>query len=423
MEKLIKRKLWNAGLVRLTPHLVERYNACLISMGLPPTQQSEIDVDGAGVSPQITKEIGDPHYLCNGIANPLAIIVSPDQYDKPVFAPIFSWMRPLLRVVFDKNQKSIRDITGTHPIGIDLEDGMTAFRGVEDLLLLTEITAVPHIEELASAAAEQSTLIAKFNDGPAADPNCLREEVCDALVLQRKQHGDLRKRKIDMRPITFDSFDDFHTIAFGGAAVLRHVDGDDLLIVEDEEVFKKIDKRKIGSAKIFYLGDPEFALFNRLRENKWVVVPVKKYRTEPKFLEYKKELLLADALCDSDASLNWRELTNSARKSLMMKHEDKVPAIYFELERYAAGLKAGRTLNLTAELEHFLAEPSDKMPPETQNVLRILLTRREPRNLLALYRADKNAFLSRYEQWSDKKREWAADYLAERYEHQHKLDQ
>ena len=79
-------------------------------------------------------------------------------------------------------------------------------------------------------------------------------------------------------------------------------------------------------------------------------------------------------------------------------------------------------LNFSPELEHFLAEPTDKMPPETTQVLWTLLTRREPRNLLALYAVDKNAFLARYEMWSDKKREWAADYLVERYEHHHLMN-
>lgn len=416
MDKLIARQLWNAGLVRLTPHLVARYNDCLASLGLPQTALTEIDIDGVGMSPQVAKEIGNPYYLCNGFANPLAIIVSPEQYDKPVYHWIFSWQRTLMRMLFDKNQKPIRDVTGTHAIGIDLEDGLSTFEGPEDLLLLTEITAVPHIEELAQAASEQQKLITNYND----DLSCLKEDVCDAIVMSRKAHGDLRRRTIDMRALTFDSFDDFYTVAFGGAAVLRHVNGENLLIVENEDVFKKINRKKLGSAKVFHLNDPDFALFDTLTKAKWVNVPITRYRRDPKLLEFKKELLIADALCDCEEQVNWRALTSAARKSLMLKHREKVPAIYFELERFAAGLKAGRTLNVSAELEHFLAEPSEKMPPETQQVLWILLTRREPRNLLALYSADKNAFVARYEGWSAAKQEWAADYLVERYQHHHK---
>ena len=419
MEKLTERGLYGAGLVRLTPHLLERYNDCLMSMGLKPTSCTEVDVDGLGVSPQVAKELGNPYYLCSGLANPLSIIVTPEQYNKPCFFPIYSWQRPLMQALYDKYPKEIADVTGTHAISVDLEDGLSTFEGPEDLLLLSEITAVPHVEEIAEAAQEQGELIADFTEGL----NCLREETCDALVINRKKYGDLRKRRVDMRPITFENFNDFYTIAFGGAAVLRHVDGIDLLILEDEKTFHEVttNKKNLGSAEVYHLFDPEFTLFAALQKSGLVQVPIERYRTDSKILDFKKELLLADALCDCEQQINWRSLTSSARKALLQKHEDKVPSIYFELERFAAKLKSGKVSTLSPELEHFLAEPSEKLHPETQTVLWYLLTRREPRNLLALYTVDKNAFLRRYEEWSDAKREWAADYLVERYKHKHRM--
>lgn len=419
MQNLIDRNLLNGGLVRLTPHLVTRYNECLISLGLEATSLTEIDVDGLGVSPQIAKERNNPHYLCAGFSNPFAIIVSPDQYDKPVYFPIFSWQRALMRAFFDKNQKPIRDITGTHPIGLDIENGLSTFEGPEDLLLLSGLTAIPHIEEITEAAAEQGRLITQFS----GELNCLREEVCDELVRHRQVHGDLRKRKIDMAPLTFDSFDDFYTVAFNGAAVLRHVDGDDILVLEDPAMFDSVNRKKIGSAQVYYLYDPDFSLFTKLLKGKWIVIPTKKYRQDPQLLEFKKELLLADALCDCEGSVKWRSLTISARKALIGKHKDKVPVIYSELERYAAGLKSGRELSISPELQYFLAEPSEKQSPETRQVLWTLLTHRERRNLLALYTVDKNMFLARYQDWSETKREWAANYLEERYKHQHRTQQ
>lgn len=419
MEKLVKRQLLNAGLVRLTPHLLLRYNKCLISMGLEPTELTDVDIDGLGVSPQVARERGNPHYLASGIANPLAMILCPEQYGKPIYHPIFSWQRPLMRALFDKYHKEIADITGTHAIAVDLEEGFSSYEAPEDLLLITTIMAVPHIEELAEAACEQAALLATFSDGL----NCLREQVCDALVVSRKKHGDLRKRRVAMAPVPFDGFDDFYTVAFGGAAVLRHVDGEDLLILEQEEAFTatRKNRRRPRGAQAFYLFDPECRLFERLLACNWIHVPVDRYREDPSHLEFKKELLLADALCDCEPEVNWRTLASAAHKALLRKHQDKVPAIYFELEHYAATLKAGRVSTLSTELLHFLAEPSPRMHPETQIVLWILLSHAEPRNLLALYTVDKNAFLARYEQWSDAKREWAADYLAERYKHQHRV--
>lgn len=420
---LVERKLFGAGLVRLTSHMVERYNRCLVSAGLAPTELQEIDIDAIGVSPQIVQERNDPYYLCNGLANPLAIIVSPDQYNMPVYYPIFSWMRRLMRTIFDKgdNHKRIIDITATDGIVFDLEDGLSAFNGAGDLLLLTEITAVPHLEKLAGAAEAQAELIATFSEGL----NCLRDDICDELVASREASGDLRKRKLILSPLAFNSFADFHTVAFGGASVLRDVDGVDLLVLEDKEMFDAAmkNKRKLGSAQVHYLFDEEMLLFEKLRKNHMIVVPVNTYRDDPQLLEFKKELLLADALCDCEEKINWRTLSPAARKALLSKHKDRVPPEYFELERFAAGLKAGRVLQVSQELYYLLVTPQSKLPPATQEILWILLTRKEPRNLLDLYTADKNAFLARYATWSPTKRLWAADYLAARYKHQHTSSQ
>lgn len=419
MERLIKRELLNAGLVRLTPHVAERYSACLASMGLSPAEGKDIEIDGIGASPQVAKVYGNPHYLSNGLANPLAVIVSPEQYNRPVYFPIYSWQRPLMRALFDKYHREIIDVSGTHAIGIELENGLSTFEDPRDLLLLTEITAIPHVEELTDAARRQSELVAEFYQ----DERCLDEGLCDRIIESRKLHGDLRKRRVAMKPITFDSFADFYTVAFGGAAVLRNVDGADVLVLEDKEQYQAVRHAKKKAEQIFYLFDADFRLFNVLRKAQWVEVPIDRYRADPKLIGFKRELLLADALCDCEEHVSWRTLTATARQALMQRHEDKVPEIYSELERFAMKLKRGKVPTLSPELEHFLAVPSERLPPATQEVVRTLLVRREPRNLLALYTVDKNAFLSRYEQWSDAKREWAADYLVERYKHQYRMNQ
>lgn len=418
MDRLSERKLLNAGLVRLTPHLIERYSKCLDSIGLEPVESERIDVDGIGVSPQVAAQRGNPYYLCNGLANPLAVIISPDQYNKPVFYPPYSWMRPLMRAVFDKYHKEIIDVTGTHAISCEVENGLSTFSNADDLFLLSELNVVLHIEELQAAAARQAALLEQFQEGN----QCLGEDLCDSIIQSRHEHGDLRKRRIAMPPLAFSSFADFYTVAFGGAAVLRHVDGIDLLVLESEEEYSKMkNRKKLPGQSVLYLYDEDFKLFEKLNKADWVNVPVDHYRSDPRILEYKKELLLADALCDCERGIDWRAMTKSARKALLQKYEDRVPPIYFELERFAAGLRNGRLPSFSQELGYFLAEPSDKLPPQTQEVVWILLTRREPRNLLALYTVDKNAFLKRYNSWSDAKREWAAGYLAERYQHKHRL--
>ena len=84
MERLIRDGLFGAGLIAIdTPELVGRYNACLQQLGIAPTDLTSFRIDGMGWSPEIARDKGDIHYLCAGIANPMAVIVSPSQRGKP----------------------------------------------------------------------------------------------------------------------------------------------------------------------------------------------------------------------------------------------------------------------------------------------------------------------------------------------------
>jgi len=97
-------------------------------------------------------------------------------------------------------------------------------------------------------------------------------------------------------------------------------------------------------------------------------------------------------------------------------HTDKIPVIYYELERFVAALRSGITVpEISRELWYYLATPSDGLPPGTREVLWILLTRKEPRNVLEAYTRDKNRFLVWYEALSDVAQKWVAEYLAKHY--------
>ena len=411
---LIRRGLLYQGLVELTPVLIERYNDCLRSMGIEPTARKSIFVDGAGWSPQIASDMKDPYYLCCGsLLSPGAIIVTPDQYKKPVYYPAFSWMRGAMRLVFEKYHREIIDITATHAVSFDCENGLSVLESPDDLLLLSAVTMKPNTGHIAEAATEQISLIARFSEGL----NCLETAVRDELVAHRKRFGDLRKRKLDIQPIVFDLFNDFYTVALGGAAVVRGVDGVDLLVLEDARQFESIKGKDLGNtAKVCLLDDADGSAFHLLAKAGIIEIPIQRFRAEPKILEEKKDLLLSLSLCDCEEDVGWMECTSAKRKSLVKKHAGKVPHLFSELERYAAAVRRnGETPKLTDELWYFLAVPSARLPPSTQEVITILLTRKEPRNILDLYICDKNRFYARYGEWSEAKQKWAAMYIHARY--------
>lgn len=412
-DLLLEKKLLNDGLVTLTPQLVERYNRCLARANITPTRRKTIEVDGAGWSPQIAKDKRDPHYL--GTINPIAILVDPKQYRMPLYAWPFSWMRDAIDFYIRQYHREFFDIAASHSILLDLDNGLSDLQDPRDLFLLTEITAKPDTGTLSEGAKQQASLIERYRAEPLS---CLDGDLQEALIKSRRLVGDLRKRKIDIGPATFSQFADFYTVACEGAAVLRNVDGQDLLVLESQKVYDSIGEHDGPKGKVLYLYDESEEVFRRLRAAGWLEVPVDSFREYPELLEDKKDVLLAMLLADSDEKLEWGSLSWPKRRSIMNKaeHRSKV-RLYHELERYAATLKSGQgEPEVSQELWYYLTAPTERVPPPTQDVLWLLLTRKEPRRILELYTYDKNRFLVEYDEWSRQKQVWVADYLEKHYQ-------
>ena len=411
MNRLIRAELLYDGLVSLdTPELVRRYNATLGFAGIEPERVSNLHIDGIGWSPEIAEKKRNPLYLCHDLANPLAIIVTPEQFKKPVYYPLYSWMRRIMRSVFDGNFREISDITATHGIVLDFENHLQSLESPADLLLLSSITPIPNTGELSQAAVEQKKLVSTFLEGT----NCLEPELRQKLRESAETHGDLRRRRVVLEHLpVFTDFQDFYTVAFDGVAVFRGVSGKDVLVVENESFYEGVSS--LEDARSYYLYASDYAPFRLFLNAGWITVP-SRYRDDPELLNEKSELLLASCLLDLEKSVEWDSLTSGQKKQLAIKHKEKIPAVYWELDRFIAALAAKKKVSeLSDELTVFLAEPSSNLHPSTQDVLWMLLIRREPRNLLELYTHDKNFFLKCYKEFGKNKRAWVAGYLSARY--------
>ena len=92
MKELIEAGLFGRGLVPVENRtMVARYNACLKDMGLAPTNLKKFQIDKMGWSPEVAAEQKDEYYLSHGDANPLAIILTPEQATAPIYFPMHSF--------------------------------------------------------------------------------------------------------------------------------------------------------------------------------------------------------------------------------------------------------------------------------------------------------------------------------------------
>ncbi|MEM7393424.1 MAG: DUF6638 family protein, partial [Verrucomicrobiota bacterium] len=239
-----------------TPKLVKRYNECLTEMGIGPTKLKTFRVDGMGWSPEIAAEKNRPDYLSAGVANPMAILVSPDQCRKPVCFPFHSFDEQLMNRYTSKFRDQVADITVNRGIGIDIDQDLIRYESPRDLLLVDYIVVRSHAGHLEDIADYQAALVKRMLEDDLA---WFDRDFRVQLLESAKQHGDLRFRNLSIPDLCYHAFRSYYTRAFGGVFVLRDARGrHDLLVTQDPAHVRE------GAPGVYSVDDPD--LLDRLVE-------------------------------------------------------------------------------------------------------------------------------------------------------------
>ncbi|MCI5162699.1 MAG: hypothetical protein D3917_11920, partial [Candidatus Electrothrix sp. AX5] len=201
--KLLKEKgLHGNGLIQISSaQMIARYNDALVSMGFQPTGLDRFSVDMFGWSPEIATEKKTLYYLTRSLANPMGIIISIHQRHAPVYFPYHSFDRAMISAFFDRFTAEIMDITTTDALCIDLENGLSAYSSLEDLLLVDSFVLraeTPH--GLIAQAQKQQQLIVDFLD---SDEQWEDEDKRQEIIDSAKKHGDMRQRKMRIADFSY----------------------------------------------------------------------------------------------------------------------------------------------------------------------------------------------------------------------------
>lgn len=403
MEIPAAGELYGSDLLELSSvAVVARYNEALGGLGLEATGLRRFRVDGRGWSPEIAVEKGDVHYLSHGPANPLGVVVSPDQAGHPLYAPIHSFEAPLMRDYHLRHRDEIAELTRTAAIALDLEQELSRYREPADLLLVQSVRVHSYAGPLSVAAREQRELVARFESGGWADP-LLRQ----ALLTSARAHGDLRFRALTVPEMSFDSVRDFYADVFGGVFVLRAPgSGDEYLILRDEQRYRA---QKVPGS--MWLGDPE--LVEQLIAAGFVELGLPNDPRDLERLRTLQEALTIDLLSEADREADLSELTGPQRKRRLRELEgaDRL----FELEQLIARLERRRIPDperMSLPLTRLLLRPRGDLPESQRSVVAQLLLRLEPSDVVRLYRRDRAHFFEAYTGWSAAKRQWAVATLS-----------
>ena len=407
MQKLKAANLYRSELIPISGKLVERYNTCLVKLGLEKTKLNSFYIDGLGWSPEIAEEKKTLHYLNNGGANPHAIIITPLQRNKPVYVPFHSFDGDMMKLIFKTHGDKIRDITRDCAICVDFDQGIDVFYEPLDVLKYTSITINFHlINNLDKVQKEQLELIELFN----RNHNFIDESIHERLLISAKTYGDLRHRDLDLSSIKHTT-DSFYTGAFGGIYVLRDFIRP-IVVFEDETWYKEAIKDTNYDVLIYHMQQPE--LMVKLRDyvivecNLETVVKTKRY-------ERIKKYEMAQHLKAIQHSI--KEVLDDPVlfKSYLNKLDIETRKKIMSVERYLEKLETSNQYKIAdiVDLKLFeaLHEPHSSLDGKHQDLIWKLLVNIAPKDVLYWFWYDKETFYKAYDNWEASFKDWAIETI------------
>lgn len=407
MKKLKQAKLYQPNAIEISGFLVERYNKCLSLLGVMPTKLASFTIDGKGWSPEIAEEKNKEHYLTNGDANSHAIIISPLQKGKDVFAPFHSFDQELIKLIFDTYQDEIKDITKESALTIDFNQGIDVFYETFDLLKYKDIKIYFNlINDLKSVQKEQQNLVATFN----TENNFVDEKLHRKILKSVKKYGDLRVRNLELKSLTYQS-SSFYTKAFGGVFVFKDFPTP-ILVFESEKWRNESIKNTTYDVIIFHIKDKQ--LLEKLKDYQAISLNLKKLVETERYKRIKKHIFsqlfketanpMKDILNNVNLFKNYlNKLDLDARKYLMC------------VERYLEKTNIDNNVKITTFIYRDVLEamykPHSSLLDNEQYLMWKLLVKAASKDPYNMYIYDKITFYKQYKEWNNSYQEWIIEYI------------
>lgn len=413
MKELQEIGLYGSGLILIDePELVRRYNECLIDMGLKPACRERFHIDCMGWSPEIAECHGDNYYLSHGEANPLAIILTPKQRYAPIYFNFHSFDWALMKQWFETHKPQIAEVTRHSGIWLDIDQEVEEYQDAEDLLMVDGVVVRARTpSRLMSKALKQRGFVRGIMQ--AKDPEKIWQYAQD-LAVSAEDIGDMRHKQIVIKDMQFSDVRIFYTRAFGGTFVFSGVkseEGDQHFVLNKNTAFRApgvdsvIDKR----------------ILTRLEDLGLIVYDSGWWIEENNIIRLKiiRDSFLMDVLDRRFPDINFSELNSAKQKGIISDVFDDLPIEYVELRRLIKKLEAGEApQKINPLIKPFLASPSDKVSELAAEVIWHALTLVcDGRQVVRLYRYDKEEFFTAYKKWKVPRRTWATKMIEAHYQH------
>ena len=393
------------------PHMVERYNKAMEGFGLSRTKLAKFQIDMTGFSPEIAKELEDPHYLDPAGINRRFIILTPNQAELPVVHTFFSNTEDLMAEFFTSNARALYALTIKDVVYGEIEDSVYAIEDIEDLLAIEQVEfkiATP--SKLLAKAGELKTMIERLRKEPDAWRN---DKLLNKMVETVKITGDIRTNTLLPDEVIF-RHDTYWTEHFGGIFVFA--DEKQTTVIGDPAA---PGFRRSRPWQVSYLDINDRKLVYRfLVESGRIELPRGAWIEKSNLLKLRSNMValwLAKELepeldfnrDDQNWTKNW-----VARNSTLVENEGSIPLI----DWVSAELSNWSELDMEEINPHHRFILCRAAPDHKDNFLvNRLISQYLPFDYMMRYIFNKPVFYKEYQSWPESYRELVVENVSQKY--------
>lgn len=406
MMRLVKHGLMYGNLLEVTsPSMVARYNRALEHLTGKRTELQEFHVDISGFSPEIGDELDDIHYLNPSGCNRQFILLSVEQKSAPLLNARFSTSRSILRRFIDDNEEQLFALSIRDCVVGELVNSVYSLSSPLDLFDIRTIEIdADTVGGHAEAGEDLGDLIERFMN----EQDGWWDDVLIAEMIELSRHaGDVIRTPLTIRNRSYEQ-GNFYTSHYGGLYVFRDVRESACIAPGDTDIVVDLPVKQVLTME----DRQDIAAF--LNRNA-LVEPVYE-ACGPRavnILNQKLDFIVIDTAANHDEDLS--EVSRRDLRALKRKYHKDLPEEYHALDRAVRAMTHGGADGWPAADDpayFYLLRSRSHRDKHLVNMLLADLTQLDFRQLFICH---KDAFYAQYATWSDAKKNYAADFLAEEY--------
>ena len=406
MKRLIEKGLMFGNLIEVSsPALVERYKRAMKHLCGRETKLTDFHIDISGYSPEIGAELGDDLYLNPNGSNRQFILLTTSQKTAPLLNSKFSTSRGIIRQFIETNEAQLFALTARDAVAGELQNSVYEISTPAKLLDIRQITVeADTIGGHVADAEKLADLIERFR----AEPDGWRDDILIAeMIGLAKKTGDVTRVPITLPQMTFQQ-PNFWTSHFGGLYIFRDV--------KFPAVISSLGRESLGAMPL----SPVFDLTNRNQIADWLerndlVESIVQARgmDAAAVIRQKMDFILVEAA----ESLNL-EIGDARRTELRKIAHRLGSGLPAEFEGLAALLRwvesGGPWPRITSEHPSYFYTLRARNHKD-RDLVNMLLSELSPMDVRQMYIVHKELFYTSYARWSDRKRQYVADFLEREY--------